>query len=63
MKELKCGAGKKYSASGVTEYARRLMKFVKSSSPHLQAAAPLTPDNMCDPGILETSWDDRLTEV
>ncbi|KAL1200409.1 Chromatin modification-related protein EAF1 A [Cardamine amara subsp. amara] len=62
VKELKCDAGIKCSASGVTEYARKFLKFVRSSSPHMQAAAPLAPDNMCDPGILETSWDDRLTE-
>lgn len=62
-KELKYDNGKKCSASGVTEYARRFLKFVKSSTTHLQAAAPSTPDNICDPGILETSWDDQLTEV
>lgn len=62
-KELKCDGGKNCSSSGVREYARRFLKFVKSSSPYLQAAPPSTPDNMCDPGILETSWDDQLTEV
>ncbi|CAH8276964.1 unnamed protein product [Arabidopsis lyrata] len=61
-KELKYDNGKKCPASGVTEYARRFLKFVKSSATHIQTAAPSTPDNMCDPGILETSWDDQLTE-
>lgn len=62
-KESKCDSGKNCSASGVMEYARKFLKFVKSSTPHLQAAAPTTPDNMCEPAILETSWDDQLTEV
>ncbi|KAF8088527.1 hypothetical protein N665_0538s0025 [Sinapis alba] len=61
-KELKSDSDEKCSASGVTEYARRFLKFMKSSTPHLQAAAPLTPEHMCDPGIVETSWDDQLTE-
>lgn len=63
VKELKSDSGDKRSASGVREYARRFFKFMKSSTPHLQAAAPSTPEHMCDPGIAETSWDDQLTEV
>ncbi|CAN6830245.1 unnamed protein product [Brassica oleracea] len=62
VKELKSDSGDKRSASGVREYARRFLKFMKSSTPHLQAAAPSTPEHMCDPGIAETSWDDQLTE-
>lgn len=62
MKELKSDSGNKCSASGVTEYARRFLKFIKTT-PHLQATAPPTPEHMCDPGIVETSWDDQLTEV
>ncbi|KAJ0244711.1 Helicase/SANT-associated domain-containing protein [Hirschfeldia incana] len=61
-KELKSDSGHKCSASGVKEYARRFLKSMKSSTPHLQAAAPSTPEHMCDPGIAETSWDDQLTE-
>ncbi|CAH8378414.1 unnamed protein product [Eruca vesicaria subsp. sativa] len=62
VKELKSDSGDKFSASGITEYARRFLKFMKSSTPHLQAAVPSTPEHMCDPGIVETSWDDPLTE-
>ncbi|CAH8361056.1 unnamed protein product [Eruca vesicaria subsp. sativa] len=62
VKELKSDSGDKFSASGITEYARRFLKFMKSSTPHLQVAVPSTPEHMCDPGIVETSWDDPLTE-
>ncbi|KAG2322896.1 hypothetical protein Bca52824_016109 [Brassica carinata] len=62
VKELKSDSGDKCSASGVTEYARRFLKFMKSSTPHLQVAAPSTPEHMYDPGIVGTSWDDQLTE-
>ncbi|XP_019059011.1 PREDICTED: chromatin modification-related protein EAF1 B-like isoform X2 [Tarenaya hassleriana] len=61
-KEFGCENSGKCSTLGVEEYARRFLKYSNSSPSHLQAAAPSTPDNLCDPGILETSWDDQLTE-
>ncbi|XP_010527243.1 PREDICTED: chromatin modification-related protein EAF1 B-like isoform X2 [Tarenaya hassleriana] len=60
--ELGCESHGKCSAAGVIEYARRFLKYNNSSVPPLQAPPPSTPDNLRDPGILETSWDDQLTE-
>ncbi|XP_010488604.1 PREDICTED: chromatin modification-related protein EAF1 B isoform X2 [Camelina sativa] len=49
-------------AAGVKEYASRFLKYNNSSIPY-HSAAPSTPDNMCDPEILDISMVDQLTEA
>ncbi|XP_023642577.1 chromatin modification-related protein EAF1 A isoform X1 [Capsella rubella] len=49
-------------AAGVKEYASRFLKY-NNSSTHYHSAAQSTPDNMCDPEILDISMVDQLTEA
>lgn len=47
----------------VRAYAVRFLKCDKPDVFHSQAEVPLTPDRISDPGILDLSWEDSLTEV
>ncbi|XP_018491661.1 chromatin modification-related protein EAF1 B isoform X2 [Raphanus sativus] len=59
--ESNCENGRKCLAVGVREYASRFLKYNNSSIPD-HSAAPLTPDYMCDPEILDASLVDQLSE-
>ncbi|XP_043805665.1 chromatin modification-related protein EAF1 B isoform X3 [Manihot esculenta] len=43
-------------------YAVRFLKCNSAAVPSLQADAPATPDRIADSGIIQTSWEDHLTE-
>ncbi|XP_023642579.1 chromatin modification-related protein EAF1 A isoform X2 [Capsella rubella] len=60
--ESNCVNGRICLAAGVKEYASRFLKYNNSSIPY-HSAAPLTPDNMCDPEILDILMLDQLTEA
>ena len=59
--ELRCP--EKKLALAVRAYAVRFLKTNRSNVPIGQAEAPVTPKRMSDLGLLEMSWEDRLTEV
>uniref|UniRef100_A0A2P2MU04 Chromatin modification-related protein EAF1 B-like n=1 Tax=Rhizophora mucronata TaxID=61149 RepID=A0A2P2MU04_RHIMU len=46
----------------IQRYAIRFLKYNNFSVQSLQAEAPATPDRVADLGIMDVSWDDRLTE-
>ncbi|XP_020218821.1 chromatin modification-related protein EAF1 B isoform X2 [Cajanus cajan] len=52
----------KHVAHKVHTYALRFLKDNRSCGISSQAEAPTTPDKICDSGIADMSWDDRLTE-
>lgn len=60
--ESNCLNGIRCLAAGVKEYASRFLKYNNSSISY-HSAAPSTPDNMCDPEILDISMVDQLTEA
>jgi hypothetical protein len=60
--ESNCLNGIRCLAAGVKEYASRFLKYNNSSISY-HSAALSTPDNMCDPEILDISMVDQLTEV
>ncbi|XP_011024664.1 PREDICTED: uncharacterized protein LOC105125769 isoform X3 [Populus euphratica] len=49
-------------AHSIHGYAVRFLKYNSSPFPSFQAEAPATPDRIADLGIVDASWDDRLTE-
>ncbi|CAA7045810.1 unnamed protein product [Microthlaspi erraticum] len=59
--ESNCENGRKCLAAGVKEYASRFLKYNNSSIPY-HSAVPSTPENLCDPEILDVSMVDQLTE-
>ncbi|KAG5252195.1 chromatin modification-related protein EAF [Salix suchowensis] len=61
-KELEKQNPAKNLAHSIHGYAVRFLKYNSSPSPSFQAEAPATPDRIADLGIVDTSWDDRLTE-
>ncbi|XVF81191.1 hypothetical protein PTKIN_Ptkin15bG0136800 [Pterospermum kingtungense] len=46
----------------IRAYALRFLKYSSSAVPSFQAEAPATPDRIHDSGIMDSSWDDHLTE-
>ncbi|XP_020886117.1 chromatin modification-related protein EAF1 B isoform X4 [Arabidopsis lyrata subsp. lyrata] len=60
--ESNCVNGRVCLAGGVKEYASRFLKYNNSSISY-HSAAPSTPDNMCNPEILDISMVDQLTEA
>ena len=62
-KELEKQNPAKNIAHSINGYAVRFLKYNSSPFPSFQAEAPATPDRIADLGIVDTSWDDRLTEV
>jgi hypothetical protein len=62
-KELEKQNPAKNTAHSIHGYAVRFLKYNGSPFPSFQAEAPATPDRIADLGIVDTSWDDRLTEV
>ncbi|KAL3604721.1 hypothetical protein D5086_005580 [Populus alba] len=61
-KELEKQNPAKNIAHSINGYAVRFLKYNSSPFPSFQAEAPATPDRIADLGIVDTSWDDRLTE-
>ncbi|XP_050206923.1 chromatin modification-related protein EAF1 B-like isoform X2 [Mercurialis annua] len=53
--------GKNFARS-IQGYAVRFLRCNNSPIPSLEAEAPATPDRLGDSGIVETSWEDHLTE-
>lgn len=65
--ETKKGSGTQYPGKNpaitVLGYAVRFLKYNSSLGPSLHAEAPTMPERISDLGIVETSWEDHLTEV
>ncbi|KAK8570008.1 hypothetical protein V6N13_002715 [Hibiscus sabdariffa] len=66
--ELDMGTNKEQQHPGndhelvIRSYALRFLKYNSSSVPSRQVDAPATLDRISDPGIMDSSWDEHLTE-